>query len=126
MIGGKSAEPVGICRYNLEIMEKITRLPYQFPGEIFRSPCPSSIMFDITGEVFPLYRMHKIKWVVMLLSDEEALQHTGLNLREVYASEGMQVIYSPVEDFCAPPFGAFDDAIQQVLVHVNLTENIAI
>jgi len=107
-------------------MEKMTRMPFQLPGAIFRSPCPSSIMFDLTGEVFPLYKMHHINWVVMLLSDEEALQHSGLKLREVYASEGYQVIYAPVKDFCAPPFGAFDDAIQQVLAHVNLAENVVI
>lgn len=83
-------------------------------------------MFDITGQVFPLYKIHKIKWVVMLLSDEEALQHTGLKLREVYAKEGYQVIYAPVKDFSAPSFGAFDDAIQQVIRQVNLAENVVI
>ncbi len=107
-------------------MEKITLLPFDLPGKIYRSALPNSSMFDPEHEILPLYQKAGIKWVVALTPDEEALQYTGVHLHNLYRPLGMDVINNPVEDFSAPSFGAFDTAIRLVINNARRSRNIAI
>ena len=92
----------------------LSLLPYGLPAEIYRSPMPFSRMFDLQGEVFSAYQKAGISCVVMLVSDEEAIQQSGYDLRRLYEDAGMQVIACAVEDFSTPPRGAFDEALKLV------------
>ena len=107
-------------------MEKLTLLPYELPGKIYRSPMPFSSMFDIDREIFPLYQQAGIKHVVMLPPGDEALHHTGMDLHQFYLEASLQVIVCQVEDFTAPPQGTFDAAIQKVIELAKKGESIAI
>ena len=107
-------------------MSKLTLLPYNLPGKIYRSPLPFSSMFDRLEEVWPAYKTAGIQTVVMLLSEQEASQHSGRDIRQLYEQNGLQVISSPVEDFSAPPHGSFDAAIQQVIRLAQQGQAIAI
>ena len=95
--------------------KKLSLLPYNLPAEIYRSPMPFSRMFDPQGEVFSAYQKAGAGCVVMLVSDEEAIQHSGYDLRCLYEDAGMQVITCAVEDFSTPARGAFDDALKLVI-----------
>jgi len=76
---------------------------------------PFSRKFDPQGEVFSAYQKAGVSCVVMLVSDEEVIQHSGYDLRRLYEDAGMQVIACPVEDFSTPPRGAFDEALKLVI-----------
>lgn len=104
----------------------LTLLPYNLPGRIYRSPLPYSRMFDRLEEVWSLYKTAGVGHVVMLLPELEAMQHSGRDIKKMYEQAGVQVISSAVEDFSAPPKGAFDSAIQQVITLAKKGETVAI
>lgn len=104
----------------------LTLLPYNLPGKIYRSPMPFSQMFDPDFQVFALYQQHGIQHAVVLPPEQELLRWTGFDLLQHYRDNGIQPIPVPVEDFSAPPHGAFDDAIQQVILLAKQGETIAL
>lgn len=79
----------------------LTELPFNLPGKIFRSPMPFAY-FDPENDTFDLYTSQNVTNVVMLVSDDEALKHSGLNLRDFYHQAGLDVIHYPISDFSAP------------------------
>lgn len=93
----------------------LTLLPLPYPGALYRSAMPFSYMFDPDEKILLLYRKAKVRHVVVLPPAHEILKQTGTDLMQVYAEQDIQVIACPVEDFSAPPTGAFNDAIQQVI-----------
>lgn len=108
------------------MIDLLTLLPFNLPGNIYRSPMPFSQMFDPNGEVFPLYLQACIQDVVVLPPQEELLHWTGFNLTQYYLENGINPINLPVEDFTAPPFGAFDQAVPLVIDLSSSGRNIAI
>lgn len=103
-----------------------TELPYGQPGRVFRSPTPGSKMFDPEDQVLGLYKEAKIDVVVVLNSVEEHVRHSGRELLPLYEQAGFQVIYDPVPDFSAPPFGTWDKSLAEVEALASEGKNIAI
>lgn len=106
--------------------DQLTLLPYNLPGKIYRSPMPFSQMFDPNYLVFNHFKQEGIKYAVVLPPQEELLRWTGFDLLQFYTNNGIHPIPVPVEDFTAPPFGAFDATVQQVLALARAGENIVI
>jgi len=90
--------------------EVLTELLFDLPGRVYRSPMPYG-HFDPDQQVMELYRQAGVGVVVMLVSDEEAQEKTGRMLRELYAENGMDVIYLPIPDFDVPPVEALLQAL---------------
>ena len=80
----------------------ITELPYGLPGKVYRSPMPYSV-FDLDKSTFAEFREKGIDTVLMLVDDEEALQHASHDLRSLYTGAGMEVIQFPINDHDIPP-----------------------
>src|SRR3970040_1228066 len=79
----------------------LTKLPLGLPGQLYRSPMPLSPL-DPGGSLLAEYKDSGIDLVVMLAGDEEAQRRTGLDLRQCYAQEGLDVLQFPIPDFGVP------------------------
>lgn len=58
--------------------------------------------YDPEGELLAQYHREKISAVVQLATDEECHKVTGRGLRSLYALEGFEVIYLPIQDLGIP------------------------
>lgn len=96
-------------------MDKLTRLPYGLPGQIYRSPMPFSPIFDPAQVVMPGYREVGVEVVVVLASWEEIQDQTGRDLKADYHAAGMDVIYAPAPDFGIPDESVLRDALGEAL-----------
>lgn len=93
----------------------LTRLPYQVPGRIFRSPLPFG-PFDRTQSLWDEYRREGIDLVVVLVEKQEYLVYTGGDLVQRYRDQGWDVIHVPIPDHGLPPDrGRFIAALHQAL-----------
>lgn len=105
--------------------EYLTRLPFDFPGQIYRSPMPFG-PFDPQQAVLGLYRQAGVDVVVMLVSDEEAREKSGRQLRKLYTGLGMQVIYLPIPDFDVPQAEILLPGLEQVKAAALAGRNVAV
>ena len=96
-------------------MEKLTRLPFGLPGQIYRSPMPYSPFFDPTHQVMPGYREVGVEVVVVLASWEEILEKTSRDLQMEYRKAGMHVIYAPASDYGVPDESVMQEALAETL-----------
>jgi len=105
--------------------EYLTRLPFDFPGQVYRSPMPFGA-FDPQQVVLELYRQAGVEVVVMLVSDAEAREKSGRDLRRLYAEQGMQVISLPIPDFDIPEAEALLPGLEQVKVQAQAGHNVVV
>ena len=104
---------------------ELTRLPFPFPGMIFRSAMPFS-SYDPDGELISAYKNNNVSLIVILTSDSESRQVTGRDLRTSYETEGFEVLYLPIPDFNIPEMSALRAAVQEVLAHSKSGSGVAI
>jgi protein-tyrosine phosphatase len=107
-------------------MEPLTELPYGLPGKVYRSPMPYSRFYDPDWRVLPAYRKAGVQAVVVLTSWDEVIQKAGVDLRQVYAEAGMDVIHLPTPDFGTPAVSATRVALDQALQAARGGQNLAI
>ena len=105
--------------------EFLTRLPFDFPGQVYRSPMPFGA-FDPGQVVLELYRQAGVEVVVMLVSDQEAQEKSGRNLRELYAEQGMRVISLPIPDFDIPTAEMLLPGLEQVKAAAQSGRSVAV
>ncbi|UCD41639.1 MAG: dual specificity protein phosphatase family protein [Chloroflexota bacterium] len=93
---------------------ELTEIPLNTSGSVYRSAMPYST-YDRGGDLIPEYKDRKISWIIMLSSDEEVQRITGYDLRQLYRSEGFDILYLPIPDFGTPDMVALRDMIQKAL-----------
>ncbi len=103
----------------------MTELPFGLPGRVYRSPLPFGL-FDRRQAVLDLFRSNGIHVVVQLVSDQEALDRTGRDIRSIYLEQGYEVIYLPTPDFNVPDKQALESGIQAALMKLNSGLNIVV
>lgn len=111
-------------RYSIRIME-LTEIPFGLPGRVFRSAMPFS-GYDPGAELVPLYHRNGVAVVVQLASDAEALRVARRDLRQLYATEGFEVIYLPIPDFGVPSLAQLTPAVEAALVHAVSGRNLVV
>ena len=104
---------------------ELTRLPFSFPGDVYRSAMPYS-SYDPRGDLVQEYKRKDVALVVMLTSDQESLRVTGYDLRSKYETYGFEVLYLPIPDFSVPEIEELDKAVTDVLNHVRKGDSVAI
>ncbi len=97
------------------IDKTMTRLPYNMPGAIYRSPLPMSPLFDPMGQLLDAFIQAGVDTVVMLTPHDEVWDLTGLDLVKIYQARGLRVVHAPVEDFCIPEGESFKTAINETI-----------
>jgi protein-tyrosine phosphatase len=106
-------------------MDELTELPFGLPGRVFRSPMPFGL-FDRSLAVLDLYRSSGIEVVVQLVSDQEALDRTGRDIRSIYHDQGYEVIYLPMPDYGIPGKDALESGIQAALTKLVSGSNVVV
>ena len=106
-------------------MDDITELPFGLPGRVFRSPMPFGA-FDPGKVVLKLYQENAINVVVQLVSDDEARDRTGKELRRLYLERGYDVIYLPTLDFSIPDRDALQAGVSAAETALNSGSNLAV
>lgn len=104
---------------------KLTFLAFGLPGKIYRSPMPFG-SYDPRRAVLAEALAAGVQVVVDLVPDEEALQKTGLALREMYTQQHLDVIYSPIEDFSIPERGDLKGPLQAAIAEMRLGRNLIV
>lgn len=94
-------------------------------GAIYRCPMPFG-PYDVQQSVFEEMKAHDVSVVVMLVSDEEAYEKSGRDLRELYANQGWQVIQLPTQDFGVPNPKDYQQVILQALHLAQTGERVAV
>ena len=84
----------------MSINAMMTKLPFIFPGRIYRSPMPYST-YD-WGNVWQSYLSENINLVIVLAEQQEYLVYAKRDLPEFYLSSGLDVLHIPVPDFGIP------------------------
>lgn len=105
---------------------ELTELPYGFAGMVYRSPLPLSPYYDPEQRLLGAYQEAGVKMIVMLTTEEEAYEITGLNLRSLYQSAGFEVLYIPVPDYSIPDQDELNEPIQQVIAAARRGKTIVI
>jgi protein-tyrosine phosphatase len=103
----------------------LTELPFGLPGRLFRSPMPFG-PYDLPGEVYDQFRQERISVVVLLATEDECLQKTGRNLRELYRQEGFTVLYLPIPDFGVPAKEDLAQAVMETITYAQAGHHIAV
>ena len=107
-------------------MQSFTHLPIGLPVRVYRSTMPFSHRYDPEGEVYKAYRTNQVSTVIMLTSDEEALEKSGRDLRAQYAKDGLNVIYLPIDDFGIPAAPELQTAVEKACEQLEAGSSIAI
>ncbi len=83
--------------------------------------------FDEGFTTMEEYKKAGINTVVMLTSDEENFERSGLNLKDVYAENGIEVIYLPIVDFDVPKEDSgLEDALSKAMEQAEAGKNLAV
>ncbi|MBT3240535.1 MAG: hypothetical protein HN357_06535 [Chloroflexi bacterium] len=83
--------------------------------------------FDEGFTTMEEYKKAGINTVVMLTSDEENFERSGLNLKKLYAENGIEVIYLPIVDFDVPKEDSgLEDALQLAVAQAAEGKNLAV
>lgn len=104
----------------------LTRLPFDFPGAVYRSPMPFG-PFDPSRRVWEAYQEQEVDRVVVLTEKQENLTYSGGDLIGHYRENGLTVIHLPVPDHGLPPDGdLFLRALREVREAGEAGENTAV
>lgn len=106
-------------------MSKLTRLPFDFPGKIYRSPMPMG-PYDPRHELLEAYTAAGIQLVVMLSAQGEDLHLSGQDLGSLYRQNGMQVLRLPIVDFHTPDRAALTGVLDQIQSAASQGQNVVV
>ncbi len=107
-------------------MKNLTLLPFDLSGQIYRSPMPCGD-FDEGKSTLDEYIQAGINTVVMLTTEQENLERSGRDLKEVYSENGIEVIHLPIVDFDVPKEdGRLENALQDAIALAKAGQNLAV
>ena len=106
-------------------MSELTRLPFKFPGAIYRSPMPFG-PYDLRQDLFMTYQAAKIDLVVMLFAQGEDKRLTGQDLTAVYRQAGMETLHLPIADYTTPEHEKLADVLDQIQSAAQAGQNIVV
>jgi protein-tyrosine phosphatase len=105
--------------------DDLTELPLGLAGRVFRSPMPYSL-YDHDEDLVERYRQNGVSTVVLLVEDDEYLDRTGRDLKNIYKVMGMEVLHLPVPDFGVPTLDSLKSGVEKTLLHVSKGHNTVI
>jgi len=106
-------------------MSKLTRLPFGFPGEIYRSPMPMG-PYDPRHELLEAYTAAGIQLVVMLSAQGEDLRLSGQDLTSLYRQTGIEVVHLPIADFHTPDQAALSRVLERIQAAASQGQNVVV
>jgi protein-tyrosine phosphatase len=104
---------------------EFTELPFDFPGQIFRSAMPYSI-YDPHGELIQAFEEHHVSKMVVLADEDECRRRTGRDLLQIYRDKGFEVIHLPIRDFSVPRLEDVRETITKVIFQAESGSSVAV
>lgn len=81
--------------------ELLTRIPFNFPGHVYRSPMPFS-HYDPTNQVWEEYLAQQISDIFVLAENIELPRVDGVDMLSFYRSYGLEAYHFPIPDYQVP------------------------
>ncbi|HWQ83244.1 MAG TPA: dual specificity protein phosphatase family protein [Anaerolineales bacterium] len=106
-------------------MSALTRLPFDLPGAVYRSPMPLG-PYDPDQELLKDYHAANIDLVVMLSATGEDVRLTGLDLACLYQRAGFKILQLPIPDFSTPPREALAGVLEKIRAAALQGQNVVI
>ena len=106
-------------------MSALTRLPFDFPGAVYRSPMPLG-PYDPHQELLEEFGAAKIDLVVMLSAEGEDQRLTGQDLAARYARAGMETVKLPIADFTTPERADLAGVLEQIQSAAAAGKNVVV
>ena len=106
-------------------MSALTRLPFGFAGEIYRSPMPMG-PYDPRRELLEAYQAASIHLVVMLSAQGEDQRLTGHDLASLYRQNGLEVLQVPIADFGTPDQAALSKILERIQAAASQGQNVVV
>ncbi|MCJ7716179.1 MAG: hypothetical protein MUO54_06630, partial [Anaerolineales bacterium] len=103
----------------------LTKMPYTYPGEVYRSPMPFSLYDQL--DIWQSYKEQDIDLVVILVEPQEYLVYARRDLPEFYRSHDMEVLHLPVPDFGIPTdISAWENGLRTAAHAAEDGKNVAV
>lgn len=83
-------------------------------------------VYDPRGEIYPAYRENGVSSVVVLVKREDAIRHSGRDLLQLYAQDGLRILHLPSRDYGVPDPDDLRQKVDEVLSLAETGENVAI
>lgn len=106
-------------------MSELTRLPFEFPGVVYRSPMPFG-PYDLQKDLFREYQAARINLVVMLFARGEDRRLTGQDLTALYHQAGIETLHLPIADYTTPEREALAGVLDRIQVAAQAGQNIVV
>ena len=103
----------------------LTELPFELPGQVYRSPMPFG-QYDPEGLIFPAYKNCGISVVVLLAEEDECLKKAKRSLKAFYEREGWAVIHSPIPDFGIPDQQQIKTTMESTIDYAQVGRHVAV
>ena len=104
----------------------ITRIPFNYQGNVFRSPMPFS-RYDPFNRIWKEYMVHKIEDVFVLAESQEFQKHANKDLLDFYKLHGLDAYHYPIPDFQVPRDpGSLETAIEAFEARALEGKNISV
>jgi len=107
-------------------VSRLTELPFNLPGRIFRSQMPWSGIYDPEGDAYCEFKQSNISLVVLLAEEDECLEKAGRNLADLYRDDGLDVIHLPIPDYGVPRLEDLAAAVAATTEEASKGRNIVI
>ncbi|HEY5653276.1 MAG TPA: dual specificity protein phosphatase family protein [Pontiella sp.] len=101
------------------------QIPLKVKGRLFVSPMPFG-PYDPGNKLLKTYRKNRIKFVVMLVTDEELEKKAKRNVLESYQQNGIEPIRFPIADYTSPELYTFSKVVDQVASYLRAGANVAV
>ena len=103
----------------------LTKLPFTFPGGVYRSPMPFSLYDRL--DTWQSYLEQDIDLVIVLVETQEFLVYALRDLPAYYRSNGLDVLHLPVPDFGVPSdLSEWENGITAVSNSANEGKNVVV
>lgn len=79
----------------------LAQIPLQTRGKLYVSPMPFG-PYDRYNRLLRMYRRHRIRRAVVLLTDDEIRRKARRNLCKAYAAAGIETLHHPIADWTSP------------------------
>ena len=103
-------------------MQNLTHLPYNLPGQIYRSPMPFG-SFDEGQTTLDEYKEADIDTILMLTTPDEDFARAERDLETLYTQEGFETIRLPIVDFTVPEDpNVMQDILKKIITKAPLVK----
>ena len=101
------------------------RIPLKTKGKLYVSPMPFG-PYDPGNTLLKIYKQTQIKFVVMLVTDEELAKKAKRDVLAAYRKSGIEPIRFPFADYTSPELHQFSKVVDQVAGYLQAGANVAV